>query len=209
MNIICNFISIRRTGQGLFVTHGQNSNVSLVKTLYVAIQQNISVVRDRQNMGESLFGKLRDVLSREKTSDITSPVNVMNSPATLARIGLATGNPAGTVLPGQNSAVPGMPVAEIQQVPSSSAIAPVGIQFFAEVPSQQCANEIVSISQGAHNCLSAEAQPVGDSLWTVAITLCMTPVPQEIHAIETVFQTWAQKLGGASKGWGLSQNQTA
>ena len=158
-------------------------------------------------MGESLFGKLRDVLSREKTSDIDGPLYDTNSPANLARIGLATGNRPATVLPGQNSAVPGLPVPETQQAPSSQAIAPVGIQFFAEVPSQQCANEIVSISQVAQNCLSAEAQPAGDNLWTVAITLCMTPVPQEIHAIETVFQTWAQKLGGASKGWGLSQNR--
>lgn len=160
-------------------------------------------------MGESLFGKLRDVLSREKTSDIDGPVYDTNSPANLARIGLATGNRPATVLPGQNSAVPGLPVAEVQQAPSAQAIAPVGIQFFAELPSQQCAEEIVSISRSAHNCLSAEAQPVADSIWTVAITLCMTPVPQEIHAVETVFQTWARKLGGVSKGWGLSQNQVA
>ena len=160
-------------------------------------------------MGESLFGKLRDVLSREKTSDITGPVNVGSSPNNLARIGLATGNRTGTALPDQNSTAPVLPVPEIQQIPPSSATAPVGIQFFAEVPSQQGAEEIVSISQGARNCLSAEAQPVGDSLWTVTITVCMKPVPQEIHAVETVFQTWAQKLGGASKGWDLSQNQAA
>jgi hypothetical protein len=158
-------------------------------------------------MGESLFGKLRDVLSREKTSDIDGPVYDTNSPANLARIGLATGNRPGTAMSSGNSVVPGLPVPEIQQDPSSQAIAPVGIQFFAEVPSQQCADEIVSISQSAHNCLSAEAEPVGDSIWTVAITLGMTPVPQEIHAVETVFQTWAQKLGGVSKGWGLTHNQ--
>jgi len=160
-------------------------------------------------MGESLFGKLRDVMSREKTSDIDGPVSVANSTASLARIGLATGTPTGTELSNQGSAMPGLSVPAVQSATPSSAIAPVGIQFFAEVPSQQCANEIVSISQIAQNCLSAEAQPAGDDLWTVAITLCMTPVPQEIHAIETVFQTWAQKLGGASKGWGLSQNQAA
>ena len=160
-NITRNFISIRRTGQGLFLTPGLNCNVSLVKTRYPVSNQNISVVRDRQNMGESLFGKLRDVLSPEKTSDIAVPVNVTNSPANMARIGLATGNSAGTAMPGQNSAVPGLPVAGIQPDPSSQHIAPVGIQFFAEVPSQQCADEIVSISRGAHNCLSAVAQPVG------------------------------------------------
>jgi hypothetical protein len=160
-------------------------------------------------MGERLFGKLRDAMSRENTSDIAVPVSVTSSPANMARIGLAARNPAGTAMSSQNLPVPGMPAAGIQQHPSSHHIAPVGIQFFAEVPSQQCADEIVSISQGAHNCLAAEAQPTGDSIWTVAVTLCMTPVPQEIHAIETVFQTWAQKLGGASKGWGVSQHQVA
>ncbi len=160
-------------------------------------------------MGESLFGKLRDVLSREKTSDIDSQVSVASSAAGLARIGLATGNATASVLSDQNSTIPGVSVPQAPQAPLSSANAAVGIQFFAEVPSQQCANEIVTISQGARDCLSAEAQPAGGDLWTVAITLCMTPVPQEIHAIETVFQTWAQKLGGASKGWGLSQNQAA
>ncbi|WP_108882575.1 ribonuclease E inhibitor RraB [Anderseniella sp. Alg231-50] len=160
-------------------------------------------------MGESLFGKLRDVLSREKTSDIVTPVSVTGSPANLARIGLATRSPAGTELPGGNLPAPGMPTDPLQQAAPSSGVAPVDIQFFAEVPSQQCAEEIVSISQGATNCQSAQAQPISDTVWTVAVTLCMAPVPQEIHAIETVFQTWAQKLGGASKGWGLSQNQAA
>lgn len=160
-------------------------------------------------MSESFFGKLRDVLSSETTSDIAVPVSVTSSHANMARIGLAAPTSVGTAMPGQNLPVPGMPAAGMQPDPSSQHIAPVGIQFFAEVPSQQCADEIVSISQAAHNCLSAVAQPVGDNIWTVAVTLCMTPVPQEIHAIETVFQTWAQKLGGASKGWGLSQHQAA
>lgn len=160
-------------------------------------------------MGESLFGKLRDVMSREKTSDIDGAVDTAASQAGLARIGLATGTRASTAVPSPDLSVPEMPVAGMEQVPQSPNTAPVGIQFFAEVPTRECADEIVSISQGAQNCLSAEAQPVDDSIWTVAITLCMTPVPQEIHAIETVFQTWAQKLGGTSKGWGLSQNQAA
>ncbi len=160
-------------------------------------------------MGESLFGKLRDVLSREKTSDIDTTVNIAVSPANLARIGLATGTPVSQTTPDLGAPAPEMPVAGIQQEAAASDIAPVGIQFFAEVPTQECANEIVSVSQAAQNCLSAEAQPVGDSIWSVAVTLCMMPVPQEIHAIEMVFQTWAQKLGGTSKGWGLSQNQAA
>lgn len=183
------------------------SNVSLVKTRYPAGNQNISGVRDRQNMGESLFGKLRDLLSREKVSDIDNPVYVTNSRTNLARIGLATGNRSGSGMSGQDPTATGSPVAEVQQNPSPAAIGPVGIQFFVEVPSQQCAEEIMSISKCAHNCLSAEAHPAGDSIWTVAVTLGMAPVPQEIHNIETMFQAWAQKLGGGSKGWGLSRNQ--
>lgn len=160
-------------------------------------------------MGESLFGKLRDVLSREKTSDIDTAVNVAASPANLARIGLATSTPVSPATSNLSAPVPEMPVASMQPEPGSTDIAPVGIQFFAEVPTRECADEIVSISQGAQNCLSAEAQPAGDSIWNVAVTLCMMPVPQEIHTIETVFQTWAQELGGTSKGWGLNQNQAA
>ena len=160
-------------------------------------------------MGESLFGKLRDVLSREKTSDFAGPMEVTGNPANQARIGLALGNRTASAMSGQHSDVPGGAIAEIQQDPSATATAPVGIQFFAEVPSQECAQEFVSISQCAHNCLTTDAHSAEDGIWTVAVTLCMTPVPQEIHAIETVFQTWAQKLGGASKGWGLSQNQAA
>ena len=169
----------------------------------------ISVMWDRQNMGESLFGKLRDVLSREKTSDIAIPVSVTNSPANLARIGLASRAPETAMLPTQGVAVPNPAATGMMPGQPSGFVAPVGIQFFAEVPSQEGAAEIVSTSQSAHNCLAAEAQPVGDGFWTVAVTLCMAPVPQEIHAIETVLQLWAHKLGGTSKGWGLSQNQAA
>jgi len=160
-------------------------------------------------MGESLFGKLRDVMSREKTSDIAIQASAMNSSTNLARIGLATGNMQATTMPHDGSPVSPSLAAGTQPGLPSPNVAPVGIQFFAELPSQECANEILSVSQRAENCLSAESQPVGEGIWTVAVTLSMAPVPQEIHAIETVLQTWAQKMGGASKGWGLSQNQAA
>lgn len=160
-------------------------------------------------MGESLFGKLRDVLSSEQTSDIAIQDSAINPSANLARIGLASGNVQGTTMPHDGSPVFDQMATGSQQGLPPPNVAPVGIQFFAEVPSQECANEIMSVSRSGENCLSADAQPVGDGIWTVAVTLCMAPVPQEIHAIETVLQTWAQKLGGISKGWGLSQNQPA
>ena len=156
-------------------------------------------------MGESFFGKLRDVLSREKTSDIDGTVSIAASPANLARIGLATGNPVPAAMPDDHTLTPEVPLPAASPAPSSADIAPVGIQFFAEVPTQESANEIVSVSQSAENCLTAVAQPSADNIWSVAVTLCMAPVPQEIHTIETVFQSWAQKLGGTSKGWGLNQ----
>ncbi len=160
-------------------------------------------------MGESLFGKLRDVMSREKTSDITIQDSVINASTNLARIGLATGNPHGTTMPQDGSPVSGSLAVGTQPSLPPPHVDPVGIQFFAELPTQECADEILAISKRAENCLSTESQPVGGGVWQVAVTLCMAPVPQEIHAIETVLQTWAQKLGGTSKGWGLSQNQAA
>lgn len=160
-------------------------------------------------MSESLFGILRDVLSREKTSDIAIQDTAMISSTNLARIGLASGTMSGTTMPHDGSPVSGTLAAGAQQSLPPPHVAPVGIQFFAELPSQECANEMLSVSQHAKNCLSAKSQPVGDGVWTVAVTLCMAPVPQEIHTIETVLQTWAQKMGGTSKGWGLSQNQAA
>ena len=161
-------------------------------------------------MGESLFGKLRDVLSREQTSDISDQGCAVNPTANLARIGLASGTMQAAMRPHVDALVSD-PLAAAAMQPGLPLpnVAPVGIQFFAKVPSQEGANEIKSVSQGGENCLSADAKPVGDGIWTVAVTLCMAPVPQEIHAIETVLQTWAQKLGGTSKGWGLSQNQAA
>ena len=129
----CSFISIRQTGQDPIeprLTPGENSNVSLVKPRYPAVNRNFSTVRDRRNMGESLFGKLRDVLSREKTSDIDTAVNIAASPATLARIGLATGRPVSPATPSLGSPAPEMPVAGIHQEPVAGNVAPVGIQFF-------------------------------------------------------------------------------
>jgi len=171
-------------------------------------------------MGESLFGKLRDVLSRETTSEIAIQDTVVSSGTNLARIGMATGNPTGTMMPQAGPPVsdptqfatqPGLPASQVAIQPDlpASQVAPVGIQFFAELPTQESADEISSVSQRAKDCLSTESNPAGDGVWTVAVTLCMAPVPQEIHAIETVLQTWAQKMGGTSKGWGLSQNQAA
>ena len=161
-------------------------------------------------MGESLFGKLRGVFSRETTSDITAQIDVVNSGANLARIGLAgntvaqsNGLPSGNLSFGETPTVPAQ-----QNLPASD-VEPVGIQFFAELPTEESANEISAISQQAENCLSSETKPAGDGVWSVAVTLKMAPVPHEIYAIESVLQTWAQKMGGAAKGWGLSQNQAA
>ncbi len=161
-------------------------------------------------MGESLFGKLRGVLSREQTSDIAFQNSEVNPTANLARLGLASGNMQAAMTPHVGSldfeplaagaVQPGLPLPNVT---------PVGIQFFADVPSQEGADEIMSVSQNGENCLSADKKPAGDGIWTVAVTLFMAPVPQEIHAIETVLQTWAQKLGGTSRGWGLSQDQAA
>jgi hypothetical protein len=51
--------------------------------------------------------------------------------------------------------------------------------------------------------------PAGDGNWTIAITLRMLPVPQQIHNVESVLADWAGKLGGSSKGWGLAQGKAA
>ena len=160
-------------------------------------------------MGESLFGKLRDVMSREKTSDIADQGSAISSGASLARIGLATGTPQALAIPQQIPPVSGSTAIATQTGTPPANVEQVGIQFFAELPNQEAANEILEVSQRADNCLSTESQAVGDGFWQVAVTLSMAPVPQEIHAIEATLQTWAQKMGGTSKGWGLSQNQAA
>lgn len=164
---------------------------------------------DRQDMGESLFGKLRGVLARETTSDIEVQEPTVSPGANLARIGLATGNLKESVMPQDGSSFAGSTAVPAHPGLPTSSVEPVGIQFFAELPTQECATEISSVSQRAENCLSTEAKPVGDGVWSVAVTLSMAPVPHEIYAIESVLQTWAQKMGGVSKGWGLSQNHAA
>ncbi len=160
-------------------------------------------------MGESLFGKLRDVMSREKTSDIADQGSVINTTANLARIGLATATQPATTIPRQDSPVSGSLTIATQSSIPQAHVEQVGIQFFAELPNQGSVNEIMEISRHADNCLSAESKMVGDGVWQVAVTLSMAPVPQEIHTVEATLQTWAQKMGGTSKGWGLSQNQAA
>ena len=142
-------------------------------------------------MGESLFGKLRGVLSRETTSDVAVQDSSVSTGANLARIGLATDNLKGTVMPQDGLSVDGSTAAAAHPDLPTSSVEPVAIQFFAELPTQECANEISSVSQRAENCVSTEAKPVGDGVWSVAVTLSMAPVPQEIYTIESVLQTWA------------------
>ena len=168
-------------------------------------------------MGKSLFGKLKGVLSRKKTSEISTAAPQPQATANLSRIGL--GNPSpytpgaamdvpdisgfSAVLPSGN-AFPGAPA------PAGMANAPaVGVQFFAEIPLQQSAEEIVNVSRRASNCIRATMAPAGNGAWSVAITLNMPPVPQEIHDVETVLAEWTGKLGGSSRGWGLAQGQAA
>ena len=165
-------------------------------------------------MGSSLFGKLKGMLSSQKTSDISRTAPSTSTISDLSRIGLATKS---TASPMENSSVDSTPAVNMsapdvvlsQQTNTSFNTSPVGVQFFAEVPHQQCAEEIVNVSKRANNCLSAVAQPIGGDLWSVSITLNMTPVPQDIHTVESTLQAWTEKLGGSSKGWGLSQNQAA
>lgn len=160
-------------------------------------------------MGESLFGKLRDLLSRETKSGIGDDKTATPSSSNLARIGLSAANTGEPVMENESASVEQTVAAADHTYPSSTEVSPVGIEFFAEVPSQQCAYEMVTVSRGADNCLSADAQPVANIAWNVSVTLSMEPVPQQIHAVEDLFQAWAEQLGGSSKGWGLSQGQAA
>lgn len=163
-------------------------------------------------MGESLFAKLRSVLSRQKTSKISAPEEPQAS-ANLSRLklgGRASASAAPTI-----PDMTGPDISAFAASPAASAhthsdhITPVGVQFFAEVPLQQSAEEIVTVSKRASNCLTADMSPAGDGHWTVSVTLNMAPVPQEIHTVESVLSDWASKLGGSSKGWGLAQGRTA
>lgn len=160
-------------------------------------------------MGESLFGKLRDLLSRETKSGIGGHKTATPSSSNLARIGLAAASTEESAIENESASVEQTVAAADQADPLSTEVAPVGIEFFAEVPSQECAYEMVTVSRDADNCLSADAQPVANIAWNVSVTLSMEPVPQQIHAVEDLLQTWAEQLGGSAKGWGLSQGQAA
>ncbi len=160
-------------------------------------------------MGESLFGKLRDLLSRETKSGIGGHKTATPSSSNLARIGLAAASTEESAIENESASVEQTVAAADQADPPSTEVAPVGIEFFAEVPSQECAYEMVTVSRDADNCLSADAQPVANIAWNVSVTLSMEPVPQQIHAVEDLLQTWAEQLGGSAKGWGLSQGQAA
>lgn len=168
-------------------------------------------------MGKSLFGKLKSVLSRKKTSEISTAAQQPPATANLSRIGLGAGIAAAaapqTNMPdisgfaaAMTTGQPAMP--SVSHAPNTE-ISPVGVQFFAEVPLQASAEEIVNVSRTASNCINAEMSPAGDGVWSVAITLNMAPVPQEIHTVESVLSEWTGKLGGMAKGWGLAQGRAA
>jgi hypothetical protein len=178
-------------------------------------------------MGKSLFGQLKGVLSREKKSSIAVPASQPSSSANLSRIGLAGAatpaapagqqdfsgfSPAPSVDMGfmAGEAMPGTAGGQIAggQI-AGGQIVPVGIQFMAEVPLQQSAEEIVNVSRRATNCMDANLMPAADNKWNVIVTLSMQPVPQHIHEVETLMADWAGKLGGISKGWGLAQGHAA
>lgn len=164
-------------------------------------------------MGKSLFGQIKGMLSKQKKSQISVAAETPPTTSNLSRIGLATGNApvqqmepvAAAPAPQVQMTVTGMP----QPSASMDQATPVGIQFYAEVPLQQSAEEIVNVSRRASNCQEALMSPTGDGAWQVSVTLKMLPVPQEIHTVESVLADWAGKLGGISKGWGLAQSRAA
>ena len=173
-------------------------------------------------MGKSLFGQLKGMLSREKKSTIAAPASQLNSTANLSRIGLAgsatppveAGQPDFSGISPAPSVDMGFMAAETPPAAAGGQIAggqtvPVGIQFMAEVPLQQSAEEIVNVSRRASNCMDANLIPAGDGKWNVIVTLSMQPVPQHIHEVESVMADWAGKLGGVSRGWGLAQGHAA
>lgn len=165
-------------------------------------------------MGKSLFGQLKGLLSKEKKSAVLQTEPEPTGTANLSRIGLGGAAPAEKPVdqsPQTSALDPSVQMAPMTpQVMSEQAdAAPASIQFFAEVPLQQSAEEIVSVSKRGSNCLEATMSPAGDGNWTIAITLRMLPVPQQIHNVESVLADWAGKLGGSSKGWGLAQGKAA
>ncbi len=166
-------------------------------------------------MGNSLFGKLKGVLSRKKKSDISTAAPQPPATANLSRIGLgargvSAHQPNMPDISGFAAAMTaGQPAMQPVFHSTATEISPVGVQFFAEVPLQASAEEIVRVSRSASNCINAELSPAADGTWSVSITLNMAPVPQEIHTVESVLSDWAGKLGGSAKGWGLAQGRAA
>lgn len=166
-------------------------------------------------MGKSLFGQLKGLLSKEKKSAVRQSEPEPTGTANLSRIGLGSTTtqaeaPVGS-MPQTSALDPSVQMAPMtpQARPEQADASPASIQFFAEVPLQQSAEEIVSVSQRGSNCLEATMSPTGDGNWTIAVTLRMLPVPQQIHNVESVLADWAAKLGGSSKGWGLAQGKAA
>ncbi len=168
-------------------------------------------------MGNSLFGKLKGVLSRKKKSDISAAAPQPQASTNLSRIGLGTTTAAASAHQPNMPDISGFAAAMTAGQPAmpsaphaiDTEVSPVGVQFFAEVPLQASAEEIVNVSRSASNCMNAELSPAGDGTWSVSITLSMAPVPQEIHTVESVLADWAGKLGGSAKGWGLAQGRAA
>jgi hypothetical protein len=167
-------------------------------------------------MGKSLFGQLKGLLSRQKKSDLGETEAPTSSVSNLSRIGLSTANEADmhAADPAQQEQAVHDPSVQMtpataQAMPEQQDASPASIQFFAEVPLQQSAEEIVNVSQRGSNCLEATMTPAGDGNWSVSITLRMLAVPQQIHNVESMLADWAGKLGGTSKGWGLAQGKAA
>ena len=160
-------------------------------------------------MGESLFLKLFNVLSRQKKSDISSAPEMTGTASPLARIGLASTVGEQDTGPAGHQFISTAAADETPGMHADQSAQPGGIEFFAELPLQQSADEIISVSRQANNCTAAEVSQTADGAWTVRVTLSMLPVPQQIHTVETIFDFWAGKLGGSAKGWGLSQPGSA
>lgn len=168
-------------------------------------------------MGNSLFGKLKGVLSRKKKSEISTAAVQPPATANLSRIGLGATTAAASAhqpnMPDISGFAAAMTAGQPAMPPAfhstATEVSPVGVQFFAEVPLQASAEEIVRVSRSASNCTNAELSLAGDGTWSVSITLNMAPVPQEIHTVESVLSDWAGKLGGSAKGWGLAQGRAA
>lgn len=163
-------------------------------------------------MAKSLFSKFKGLMSRQKKSEISGKEAETAGSANLSRIGLTT-VPAGADLPeglGQTAQQASDPSVSLNlsgtEGPAPAEHSePVGIQFYAELPIQASAEEIVNVSKRADNCVDATLEATGEDSWRVSLVLKMLPVPQQIHEVENMLDIWSQKLGGKSNGWGLAQ----